>query len=59
MPIDISVGFRDLQWLGQAITRALARQPIDFELEGTIGVNAGGFGERTLGPLTFLRGELR
>jgi LEA14-like dessication related protein len=59
VPIDISVDFRDLQGLGQAIARAIARQPIDFELEGTIGVSAGGFGEHTLGPLTFLRGELR
>ena len=59
VPIDISVDFRDLQGLGQAIARAVARQPIDFELEGTIGVSAGSFGEQTLGPLTFLRGELR
>jgi hypothetical protein len=59
VPIDISVNFRDVPGLGQAISRALARQPIGFELEGTIGVSAGGFGQQTLGPMTFLRGELR
>jgi LEA14-like dessication related protein len=59
VPIDISVNFRDLPGLGQAISRAIARQPIEYELEGTIGVSAGSFGEQTLGPMTFLRGELR
>jgi hypothetical protein len=59
VPIDISVDFRDLPGLGQAITRAITRQPIDYELEGTIGVSAGRFGEPTFGPMTILRGELR
>ena len=38
VPIDISVDFRDVPGLGQAISRAVARQPIAFELEGTIGI---------------------
>jgi LEA14-like dessication related protein len=59
VPIDISVNFRDIPGLSQAISRAISRQPIEFELEGTIGVSAGQFGEQTLGPMTFLRGELR
>ena len=59
VPIDISVDFRDVPGLGQAITRAVARQPIAFEIEGTIGVSAGGLGMQTLGPMTWLRGELR
>ena len=59
VPIDISVDFRDLPGLGQAIARAVSRQPIEFALEGTIGVSAGRFGEQTLGPMTLLRGELR
>jgi hypothetical protein len=53
------VNFRDIPGLANAISRAVTRQPIEFELEGTIGVSAGGFGEQTLGPMTFLRGELR
>jgi LEA14-like dessication related protein len=59
VPIDVSVNFRDIPGLRQAIARAIARQPIDYELEGTIGVSAGRFGEQTFGPMTFLRGELR
>ena len=59
VPIDISVDFRDVPGLSQAITRAVTRQPIAFEIEGTIGVNAGGLGMQTLGPMTWLRGEIR
>lgn len=59
VPIDISVDFRDVPGLGQAITRAIARQPIAFEIDGTIGVDVGRLGMQTLGPMTWLRGELR
>jgi hypothetical protein len=59
VPIDIAVDFRDVPGLSQAIARAMARQPIAFEIEGTIGVSAGQFGEQRLGPMTWLRGELR
>lgn len=59
VPIDISVDFRDVPGLGQAIARAVAREPIEFEIEGTIGISAGPLGTRTLGPMTWLRGELR
>jgi hypothetical protein len=59
VPIDISVDFRDVPGLGQAITRAVSRQPIAFEIEGTVGISAGALGMQTLGPMTWLRGELR
>ena len=59
VPIDISVDFRDLPRLGQAIARAAAREPVAYELEGTIGVSAGRFGEPVFGPMTILSGELR
>lgn len=59
VPIDILVSFQDLPGLGQAISRAVSRQPIEYELEGTIGVSAGAFGEPVFGPMTLLRGELR
>jgi hypothetical protein len=59
VPLDVSVSFRDLPGLGEAVARALARQPVRYGLEGTIGVSAGGFGEQVLGPMQFLSGELR
>jgi hypothetical protein len=59
VPIDFSIDFTDIPGLGQAISRAVARQPIAFEIEGTVGVTAGRLGVQTLGPMTWLRGELR
>lgn len=59
VPIDIVVDFRDVPGLGQALSRALAREPIDYELEGTVSVEAGAFGEPLFGPMTILRGEIR
>ena len=59
VPIDIVVDFQDVPGLRQAITRAVSRQPIAYELEGTVSVEAGAFGEPVFGPMTILRGELR
>jgi hypothetical protein len=59
IPIDIVVSFRDIPGLGQVLTRAVSRQAIEYELEGTIGVSAGAFGEPVFGPMTILRGDLR
>lgn len=59
VPIDLSIDFRDVPGLRQAIARAVTQQPIAFELEGTIGVSAGRLGMQSLGPMTWLRGELR
>lgn len=59
VPIDIVVDFQDLPGLGEVVTRAITRQPIEYELEGTIGVSAGALGEPVFGPMTILRGELR
>jgi hypothetical protein len=58
LPIDISVDFRDVPGLGTALSRAIARQPIAYELEGTVSVAAGPFGEPIFGPMTILQGEL-
>jgi Late embryogenesis abundant protein len=59
IPIDIAIDFRDLPALARTVSRALAREPIAYELEGTIGVSAGALGEPVFGPMTLLRGEIR
>jgi hypothetical protein len=59
IPIDIVVDFEDVPGLGQAVSRAIARQPIAYSLDGTVSVEAGAFGEPVFGPMTILRGELR
>lgn len=59
VPIDISFSFSDLPQLGDAIRRAIGNQPIDYRLEGTIGVDAGRWGTPTFGPMTILSGVIR
>jgi LEA14-like dessication related protein len=59
IPIDLSVDFRDVPGLADVIRRALGREPIDYSLEGTIGVDAGRFGTPVFGPMTIVRGTLR
>lgn len=59
VPIDLSVSFSDLPGLANVIRRAIARDPLPYHLEGTIGVDAGQLGQPTFGPMTLVRGELR
>jgi hypothetical protein len=58
-PIDLMLSFADLPGLGEALRRAAGGQPIDYRLDGTIGVEAGQFGQPEFGPRTLIRGEVR
>ena len=57
-PIDFIVSFADVPSLGDAIRRAVNRSPIDYRLDGTVGVEAGSFGSPEFGPLTLVRGTV-
>lgn len=57
IPIDLSISFGDLPALGGVARRLLARQPVPYRLEGTVGVDAGRLGQPVFGPMTLLRGE--
>ena len=59
VPIDLSVSFADIPGLADVIRQAAAREPVQYRLEGTIGVDAGSLGQPTFGPMTLLTGELR
>ena len=59
IPIDISLRFSDLPGLSGVGSRLLARQPVGYRLDGTIGVDAGRFGQPVFGPMTLVRGETR
>ena len=59
IPIDLSISFSDLPGLADVVRRAATRQPLAYELEGTIGVDAGQLGQPTFGPMTLLRGQMR
>ena len=58
LPIDISVSFRNLPGLAGVARKVLARQPVLYRLDGTIGIDAGRIGQDMwFGPMTLLRGE--
>ena len=59
VPIELSVDFRDVPRLADVVRRAIGREPIEYEFEGTVGVNAGRLGTPVFGPMTIVRGELR
>ena len=59
IPIDLSISFSDLPGLANVIRRAVGREPVAYRFDGTIGVDAGRFGQPTFGPMTLLAGEIR
>lgn len=59
VPIDLTISFADIPGLAEVIRQAAARQPVEYRLDGTIGVDAGSLGQPTFGPMTLLTGELR
>jgi hypothetical protein len=59
IPIDLSINFADLPGLANAIGRAVERRPLQYRLEGTVGVDAGRLGQPVFGPMTLLSGEMR
>lgn len=57
IPIDLSISFSDLPGLADVVRRAANRDPLEYRLDGTIGVDAGQLGQPTFGPMTLLKGE--
>ena len=59
VPLDVSIGFDDLPALGRIAQAAIGGQRLDYRLDGTFAVEAGGYGEPRFGPWTLLEGEIR
>ena len=59
IPVDLSISFAELPALGAVIQRAARGSAVGYELEGTVGIDAGPFGRPIFGPLRFVAGELR
>lgn len=59
IPIDISVRFSDLPALKRVSGRLLSQQPVEYRLDGTVGVDAGRLGQPVFGPMTLVQGETR
>jgi hypothetical protein len=59
IPLDLTVSFTDVPRLATVLRQAASGRSVTYQLEGTIGVEAGRLGQPTFGPMTLLRGELR
>ena len=59
IPFDLMVSFANVPRLANVIRQAASGGGLRYRLEGTIGVDAGRFGQPTFGPLTFVSGDLR
>jgi hypothetical protein len=59
IPLDLSISFADLPGLAGALRRLAVGGSVPYELEGTVGVDAGRLGTPTFGPMLLTRGEMR
>jgi hypothetical protein len=59
VPLDLSIRFDNVPRLGDALARAALGSDVAYRLEGTLGVEAGPFGQPRFGPLTLLQGDVR
>ena len=59
IPFDLTVSFTNVPRLANVIRQAASGGGLTYRLEGTIGVDAGRFGQPTFGPLMLVSGDLR
>jgi hypothetical protein len=57
VPIDLTVNFADVPGLAGMLRQAVAGDPVGYELDGTVGIDAGGFGQPTFGPMRLVQGR--
>ena len=59
VPLDMSISFADLPGLAGALRQIAAGGNVEYQLDGTVGIDAGQFGRPTFGPMLLTRGEMR
>jgi hypothetical protein len=57
VPLDLSLSFSDLAGLSRIVRSAADGQAVPYQLDGTIGIDAGRLGQPTFGPTLLFRGE--
>jgi len=58
VPLDLSISFADVPALSRTIGRLATGGTAAYQLDGTVGIDAGRFGTPTFGPMTLTTGEL-
>ena len=59
VPLDLNVSFADIPGLAGALRQIAVGGTVGYELDGTVGVDAGRLGTPTFGPMRLTTGELR
>jgi hypothetical protein len=59
IPLDLTISFTDVPGLSGVLRQAVSRQVVEFQLDGTVGIDAGRLGQPTFGPMLLVRGEIR
>jgi len=59
VPLDITVNFNDIPGLANVLLRAATGGSVRYDLQGTVGVDAGVLGQPTFGPMSLLNGSMR
>ena len=58
VPLDLTVSFADVPGLSGTLGRLAVGGTAAYELDGTVGIEAGRFGTPTFGPMRLTTGEL-
>jgi late embryogenesis abundant protein len=59
VPLDLSISFADVPGLSRTLGRLAVGGSAPFQLDGTVGISAGRFGNPTFGPMTLATGDLQ
>jgi hypothetical protein len=59
IPLDLSFSFADAPGLAASLRQLALGRSVEYELNGTVGVDAGRLGTPTFGPMLLTRGEMR
>jgi hypothetical protein len=59
IPFDLTVSFANVPRLASVIRQAASGGSLNYRLDGTVGIDAGRFGQPTFGPMTLFTGDLR
>jgi hypothetical protein len=58
VPLDLAISFADVPGLAGVLRQAAAGEPLAYQVDGTVGIDAGRLGQPTFGPMMLMRGEL-
>jgi len=59
IPLDLAISFSDVPGMAGSLRKLAVGGSVPYELEGTVGVDAGRLGTPTFGPMLLTRGEMR